>query len=280
MSNEGGNDHAVRTTLIHGLEHAHIRLHQEVGAKYPRPTKTDLNTQDLPLNPLLHNRDVARTLQAELRLLKGLVHTLLHPRSQENLAPPVIDATPTTIIQVINQTLDDPLITVIEVIVKTPRDLPLDTENDTMAATLRSAVDVIATHLIVKAVIENQPPQNKVSRQSKNDMTPPYQYYLPFKNSLPYDLRNRHRTIDPQVIETIEANPHATNIDTTDLITGKSCRITRNEMKRRRRMETSVDEVFVTKTILSGLHVKQNANAINNDGDRFFFHSRNETYYF
>jgi len=39
--------------------------------------------------------------------------------------------------------------------------------------------------------------------------------------------------------------------------------------RRRRRMEIPVDEVFVTKTISSGLHVKQNVNAINNDGDRF-----------
>lgn len=274
MSNEGGNIHAVRIALIHGLEHAHIPLRQQVGADHldPLPNKTDLNAQHLPLDLLLHDRDIAHTLQPGLLLLKSLVPTLQSPRNQENLIPPVTDTNPITIIQVTNQTQKDPLLVVIEVIVNNPPSPPLDTENDAMAATLKIVIVAIAIHPVVKVVIKNQQPQNKVSRQCKNDMTPRRQRYLLSESSLPHNLLNCRPNIDRQSIDIIEANPHVTTIDTTDLITGKSRRINRIRMekrRRRRRMEIPVDEVFVTKTISSGLHVKQNVNAINNDGDRF-----------
>src|ERR1700733_15284879 len=157
MNNEGGNVHAVRIALIHGLEDAHIPLRQQVGAEHldPLPNKTDLKAQHLPLNPLLHDRDIAHTLQTGLPLLKSLVPTLQSPRNQENLAPPVTDTTPITIIQVTNQTQKDLLLVAIEVIVKNPQSPPLDTENDTMAATLKSVIVAIAIHPVVKAVIMN-----------------------------------------------------------------------------------------------------------------------------
>jgi hypothetical protein len=156
------------------------------------------------------------------------------------------------------------------VIVNTPQSPLLDTENDNMAATLKSAIVAIVIHPVVKAVIKNEHPQNKVSRQCNNEMTPPHQHYLPSENSLPHNLRNCRPNLDRQSIDITEANPHVTTIDTTDLITRKSRRMNRIRMeKRRRRMEIPVDEVFVTKTISSGRLVKQNVNAINNDGDRF-----------
>src|SRR5271170_3419238 len=146
MNNEGGNVHAVRIALIHGPEHAHPPLRQQVGAEHldPLPNKTDLNVLHLPLNPLPHDRDIAHTLQPGLLLLKSLVPTLQSPRNQENLAPPVTDTTPIIVIQVTNQTQRGPLLVVIEVIVKNPPSPPLDAKNDTMAATLKSVIVAIA----------------------------------------------------------------------------------------------------------------------------------------
>src|SRR5277367_551398 len=192
MNSEGENDHAVQITLIHGLEPAHIPLRQEVGPEHldPLPNQTDLNTQHLRLNPLRHDHDIDRTLRPELPLLNHLVHTLQSPRNQENLAPPAADTTPITIIQVKNPIQRDPLIIIIEVIVKNHQGHSLDTENDTMAATLKSAIDAIVIHPVVKTAIENEPPQNKVSYQCKNDRTPSHQHYLPFENSLLHDLLN------------------------------------------------------------------------------------------
>lgn len=239
--NEAGNDREVLITLIHGLDHARMNLSQEVEVDLlVRCRKqTDLNPL---LNLLLQNQDIDRILLSKLPHLNGLVPALQDPRNRENLAPPATDATPITLIQVTtNPTPNGPL--VMQAMVKN-----LDTENDIIAATLKIVIAIIAIPPVVKPIITNKLPQNKVSLQSKNDTNPRlHQNYLPYANTRAHDLLSYRPDIVRQVIDTIEV---AAKIDITDLVTGTSRRRNRNGMGRRRgRKEIVVDGVFGTKMI-------------------------------
>lgn len=241
--NEAGNDHEVLIALIHVLDHARMNLRQEVEVDLLRSRKqTDLNAHCPLLNLLLQNQDIDRVLLSELPHLNVLVPALQDPRNRENLGPLATDATPIPLIQVTPiLTPNDSL--VIQVMVKN-----LDTENDVMAAILKIVIAIIAIPPVVKPVIANKLPQNKVSLQSKNDTNPRlHQNYLPSANTRAHDRLNYRPNVVRQVINTIEV---AAKIDITDLVTGTSRRRNGTRMGRRRgRKEILVDGVFGTKMI-------------------------------
>ena len=199
----------------------------------------DLHVLYLRLNLLLHDH---RTLQKDLPLLTVLVPAPLDPRNREHPALPVTDIIPITLIQVTtNPARNDPLI-VMQVMVKIP-----DTENDIMEATRKIVIDIIAIPQVVKAVIANELPPNKVSRRRKNDRNPQHQNYLLSRNILPLDRLNYRPSVARQVIDIIEV---IAKVDIIDLIAGTSPRRNRKgKEKRRGTREIHVDGVFVMKMI-------------------------------
>ena len=199
----------------------------------------DLHVLYLRLNLLLHDH---RTLQKDLPLLTVLVPAPLDPRNREHPALPVTDIIPITLIQVTtNPARNDPLI-VMQVMVKIP-----DTENDIMEATRKIVIDIIAIPQVVKAVIANELPPNKVSRRRKNDRNPQHQNYLLSRNILPLDRLNYRPSVARQVIDIIEV---IAKVDIIDLIAGTSPRRNRKgKEKRRGTREIRVDGVFVMKMI-------------------------------